>query len=271
MSQVEIVALWAGLIASIASIVLSIAALTFAVLVNNRATQVNDQTIKSLQKIESAVERLSDDTRQLIKAGWDKMLGGFQGPAQGAALEEEEDGEQIASGIRQEVMAELGAGEAQKTGAPELPPPLAERVEEALNKLEQTLAAQLKYSKVRGTPSRATDLLIERIVSLSPEAQALLAVVAQSIHLTRGQYLRLNRNSATHDAIRGLRSAGLLVPLSHQGVERKDNPVYWLPPGIVRHAKAALQLVPPVPRDVMSSIEEELKKMGYLMPPEAAN
>ena len=73
MTDVEAVALWVGLIASIVGVVLSIVAIAFAVLVNNRVSDINDKMIQSLQKIEFAVERSSEDTRELIKAGWDKM------------------------------------------------------------------------------------------------------------------------------------------------------------------------------------------------------
>lgn len=75
MTDVEKVALWIGLLSGAISIALSLVAIVFAILVDKRAKDVSDQTIKSLQKIESAVERQSDDTRELIKAGWDKMLG----------------------------------------------------------------------------------------------------------------------------------------------------------------------------------------------------
>ena len=87
--------LWAGLIASIAGIVLSVAALIFGVWVNNRATEVRDQTIKSLQKIESAVERLSEDTRGLINAGWDKMLGGFGTSTESRTNEDEDEKQRL--------------------------------------------------------------------------------------------------------------------------------------------------------------------------------
>jgi hypothetical protein len=39
-------------------VVLSIVAVVFAIRVNNRATDVNNQMIRSLQKIESSVERM---------------------------------------------------------------------------------------------------------------------------------------------------------------------------------------------------------------------
>jgi mannose/fructose/N-acetylgalactosamine-specific phosphotransferase system component IIC len=59
MTDVEKIALWVGLIASIVSIVLSVVAIVFARIVDKSAREVSAQTIKSLQKIESYVERLS--------------------------------------------------------------------------------------------------------------------------------------------------------------------------------------------------------------------
>src|SRR5271156_2537844 len=75
MTDVEKVALWCGLIASVVSTVLSVVAIWFAIHVNSRSEAVSDQTIRSLQKIESFVQKLSDDTAGLVKAAWDKMLG----------------------------------------------------------------------------------------------------------------------------------------------------------------------------------------------------
>ena len=77
MADVDKIALWAGLISSIVSIVLSIVAIVVAILVNSRSEKVSDQTIKSLQKIESSIERLSGDTSGLIKGAWDTMLASF--------------------------------------------------------------------------------------------------------------------------------------------------------------------------------------------------
>ena len=67
MTQVETAGLWIGLISGIVSIVLSIVAIAFARAVDRSSRQVTEQTIKSLQKIETEVARLSDDTRELDK------------------------------------------------------------------------------------------------------------------------------------------------------------------------------------------------------------
>ena len=96
-NDVEAVALWVGLLAGLASVVLAVVAIWFAFWVNDRATEVNDQTIRSLQKIEAQVERAADDTTNLIKGAWDKMLG--QVPPQ----------DTTSSGSMQEVAAGLAA------------------------------------------------------------------------------------------------------------------------------------------------------------------
>jgi hypothetical protein len=206
MNQVEVVALWAGLIASIAGIVLSVAALVFGVWVNNRSTAVSDQTIRSLQKIESTVERLSDDTRSLIKAGWDKMLGRVEGASAqelGDGTDGKEPAEELASGLASEARAELGL-----TGDESPPVSLsqetAQRIERVLDTLEQSVAAQLKNSYADPSVG-VVDRLVGKIKRMAPEAHALLSVVAGSKHIDRKQYQGL-RKSSLKGAVRELRN-----------------------------------------------------------------
>lgn len=54
-TDVDKVALWAGLISNIVGIVLSVVAIVFAVLGSLRLEKVTDATIRSLRKIESDV------------------------------------------------------------------------------------------------------------------------------------------------------------------------------------------------------------------------
>src|SRR5262245_13410053 len=111
MSTVETVALWVGLISSIVSIVLSIVAIVFSLLVERQSSRVAAQTIQSLQKIESAVERLSSDTRELVKAGWDKMLGYVAPPLLNAPIPDAA-AKSVASGITAELRADLAPTDA---------------------------------------------------------------------------------------------------------------------------------------------------------------
>lgn len=258
MSQVEIVALWAGLIASIAGIVLSIAALVFGWWVNDRATQVNDQTIKSLQKIESAVERLSDDTRSLIKAGWDKLLSNV-----GSSTEEEDDdaSDRLASGLAEEARADIGlkseAGEASTQTATQL-----ERIEHALTNLEQSFAAQLKNLSAGAGRSRDVDRIIRKLQRLSPSARSLLSIISSSAHLERAQYQKL-RTSDLAPSVRELRREGLLVPLSGNDADGNEVPVYWLPPGLSSRVIAAVQLLPDEDRTTAERVRNKLQEFGY--------
>jgi len=263
-SQVEVVALWAGLIASIAGIVLSIAAVVFGVWVHHRATQVNDQTIKSLQKIESTVERLSEDTRDLIKAGWDKMLGGV-GDSAGSSKDDEDEEKsdrEIASGLTEEAKVELGLIDQHKDSQSRSTKEELRRIDEVLNRLQETLQAQLRNVSLRGKSGRGTDLMMGRISGLSPKAQALLRSIAPSWHLTRDQYTRL-RGSPVSTALLELRKAGLLVPLSGNDDGGEKIPVYWLPPGPYRRIKAALELIAEPPTDIQETVNKELRNIGY--------
>jgi hypothetical protein len=217
MSQVEVVALWAGLIASVAGIVLSIAALIFGVWVSNRTTEVNDQTVRSLQKIESTVERLSDDTRSLIKAGWDKMLSSVGGIAEGEDVAEEAD--RLASGLAEEARAEIGLRDGpdslNRGGADEK----LEKIEEVLQNLQQSVAAQFRNLGGRAGRAQTVDRFVGKLQNLSPESRALLSIIVDGRHLDRKQYQRLSR-SATGPSLRELRREGLLVPLSGRDRDR---------------------------------------------------
>jgi hypothetical protein len=133
MSQVETVALWAGLISSIAGIVLSIVAMVFAIWVNNRATDINNQMIRSLQKIESSVERVSTDTRELITAAWNKMLGDM-GRDTEADSASSETPDEISSGIASEVRSELMGDDEEEEATTKI-----DRLERALQEYKKRL------------------------------------------------------------------------------------------------------------------------------------
>jgi hypothetical protein len=75
LNDVAPVGLWIGLISAVVSIVLSIVAILFARDVDRRSLEINNQTIRSLDAIQAAVQRLSDDTGGLIKVAWERMLG----------------------------------------------------------------------------------------------------------------------------------------------------------------------------------------------------
>src|SRR5258706_2692276 len=98
-SDVEKVATWAGLITGIAGSVLSVVVIWFALATEARSRAVSDQMIKSLQKIESAVDRTADDTQGLIKVAWDRLIPGAGVGAADPGPLDPSSSEQIASGI----------------------------------------------------------------------------------------------------------------------------------------------------------------------------
>jgi hypothetical protein len=104
LSQVETVSLWAGLISTIVSIVLSIVAILFARDVDRRSMEINSQTIRSLEAIQSTVQRLSDDTGGLIKVAWERMLG-TMGPREPTI---EGNIEELLAGLLQEFRQDAG-------------------------------------------------------------------------------------------------------------------------------------------------------------------
>src|ERR1700737_2819465 len=75
LTQLETVGLWAGLLSAVVSVVLSLVAIFFARDVDRRSMEISNQTIRSLETIQSTVHRLSDDTGGLIKVAWERMLG----------------------------------------------------------------------------------------------------------------------------------------------------------------------------------------------------
>ena len=156
-------------ISSIAGIVLSIVAIVFSILVDRRSSKVSDQTIQSLQKIESTVEHLSSDTRELIKAGWDKMLGSVDRAPSNAA---EVSAKQIAEGIVAELRSELAGLKAEKAAV--LQRPLT--IERALSSVETSLEAQLKNQRrTTGRPSEALNRMVAAVTELSPTAREIAA------------------------------------------------------------------------------------------------
>ena len=257
MSQVETVALWAGLIASVAGIVLSIVAMVFAIWVNNRATDVNNQMIKSLQKIESTVERVSTDTRELIAAGWNKLLGNMNGETDAEAADPDVP-DQISSGLASEVRSELMEGASEGDTAQKI-----ERIERALQELQETVSAQLRRRPVGRQPESLLDSLVQAVRDLPMEAKALLSILVRGKHMDRKQYRAAQQNQVLKFPIRALRGSGLLVPLEGLSDDGEPVPVYHLAPGIARRVRIATRLTSDVPKDLLESVSAALKTIGY--------
>jgi hypothetical protein len=256
MSQVETVALWAGLIASVAGITLSIVATIFAIWVSKQSAEVNQQMIRSLQKIESTVEHLSADTRELITAGWNKMLTGLGGESE-AETSISEVSDQISEGVASEVRSELADSETETESQK------IERLENALQDLKETVAIQLRRRPNRNT-SGALDMLVEEVRGLPIEAKAVLAILSWGRHLTRKEYLSSKRDPVLKGPIKRLRAGGLLVPLIGESDGGVKEPVYYFPPNSTAQIKVASQIGGDIPREVQDGLLAALRTIGYI-------
>ncbi len=229
MGEVEKVALWAGLLASVVSAVLSIVAIWFAVHVNSRSENVSDQTIRSLQKIESFVQRVSEDTSGLVKAAWDKMLGTFQ--------------------PTETITSKSSAAVAK----------LKERYEKVLGLWEKTLENQILSTPGRGR-TQGVFARYKTLSRLSEIAQELTSQISR-YHLTRRQYKALI-NSSLGPSVKELRDAGLLMPLEGRD-ENKSTLVYWFPPSTSASIRQALLALPSRSSEIRNAVKEGLHAAGY--------
>ena len=218
---------------------------------------VTEQTIKSLQKIESAVERLSIDTRELIKTGWDRMLGSVSTSQPG-----ERDGtSELAAGIAAELKAEFtplirATDQAQQES-------LQQRLAEALQTLESSLRSMSQGESSVLSRSVAIDTLRSRVESLSGQGLALLnGILSGQRHIEPQQYREL-RDGPLGAALREVRRAGLLVPVVAVGRSNDDPPVYFLPGLATRYLPAVLSLVPLPAQPAQDRVRDELQRIGY--------
>jgi hypothetical protein len=257
MTDVDHIALWAGLISSIISIVLSVVAIAFAILVDRSSRQVTAQTIKSLQKIEADVDRLSGDTRELIKGAWDKMLGSNYPSA--PARPDDSIAKELAAGIATELRAELEIGRDKGHAVEETP--LEAKLDGLIQRLEGTLAAQMRGEPSSERAGALVDHASDLLRSLSPTARTLASLIS-GFHLSRQQYLALAKG-ALSDAIAELRAAGILVPLRGVGPDGKQIPVYFYPPQLTKVLRAVIPLMPSPPEETLSLVANELKRIKY--------
>jgi hypothetical protein len=230
-------------------VVLSIVAITLSILVDRRASQVNDQTIKSLQKIESAVERSSGDTRELIKAAWDKLLGGYQTDFPKSS---ENSAQAVAKGIASELRKELNLALPGGSPGSVVDPQREERLKKVVDNLETSLAALLEHEGKAVPLGRAIDVAVATITQ-----------IMMGHHLTRDQYERMEKLRACGPALMELRAKGLIVPVSHKHSSGKTEPCYYFAPGIASALRAAMTLIPQPPRSVVETVHSELHDAGY--------
>jgi hypothetical protein len=217
LTQVETVGLWVGLISAVVSIVLSIVAIVFARDVDRRSMEISHQTIRSLEAIQSTVQRLSDDTGGLIKVAWERMLGSMSAgqPVPAGELET------MLGGLLQEF----------RQDADDLAPGTG------VDKLAQDMSKRLRRAAGRRSggdrpeaPKRwAFNTVVQAIESMSPLAIELLRALADGRHLTRSQYQQLRQDPELALALEELRDSDLLMPLARKG-KHDEETIYGLAP-----------------------------------------
>jgi hypothetical protein len=253
LSQVETVGLWVGLISAVVSIVLSIVAIFFARDVDRRSMEINSQTIRSLEAIQSTVQRLSDDTGGLIKVAWERMLG-TMGPREPTI-----DGnvEGLLAGLLQEFRQDAD-DMAPGTGVDKLAQDVDRRVRRAASR--KSVA-----NRVDAPKSVAFNAAVQGIESMSPLAIELLRALENGPYLTRAQYQQLRKESDLAIAIDELRDHDLLMPFQRRGAEG-DETVYGLAPWFREVTGPALVFTgheapsPPEHQRVTAALRE----VGYL-------
>ena len=259
MNQTETVAFWFSFVGSVVGIVLAIIAIAFSILVDRRSSRISEHTIQSLQKIESVVERLSSDTRELIKAAWDKMLGGVD-KAQGSESSDS-SAKQIAAGIAAELRSELAALSSEKGTQGQGSQQKLDQLEGYLKELEASLMAQLRKATESARPSARFEEVTVLIRDLSARTFALLKAIS-SAHLTQPEYRQLSAGPLG-DSILELRKSGLLVPVVHE-TGHGGVPCYYMPASIARIARAVLDTLPDPLPSLQRDVAEELEAVGYL-------
>jgi hypothetical protein len=165
--------------------------------------------------------------------------------------------EQISSGIASEVRSELTeAADENEPNSSRI-----ERIERALEDLQDTLSAQLRRP-TREPQQTSTDALAETVRGLPVEARALMAILLRGRHLSRKEYRSAVQNEELKAPIRVLRSAGILMPL--EGIEDGEPvPVYHLAPWLARRLRVASQLAGDVPHEVLAHMSDSLSLTGY--------
>lgn len=256
---VEAVALWAGLLTGVVATVLAVVSMIFTYLVDKRASEINTQIIQTLQKIESAVERTTDDTANLIKVAWERMLPQAGGSPRSASDTESDSispdtARQIASGVAAELRAELNTGADDRPSDADL--------NEVLTRLQERIEDLLEATS---PPSRDAEMraIYRAVESLTPRAHALLiGLVNGRRHLEAEQYGNLS-TGPMEKATLELRRAGLLIPLAGFDDDGNEVPVYWLPPRTVDLIRAMLRVVEPPPESDVERVRKELERIGY--------
>jgi hypothetical protein len=258
MSQLVDVGTWVALITGVIGITLSIVAIWFTFSVESRSRRVTEQMIKSLQKIETAVERSSADTQGLIKVGWDRMLGGMGVPTpQDSSEASDSANNQIAAGLAEELRSDLvDSGENSASTVDE---------DRIVQRVKDAILAQLRTNRPSNSSvSGRVDAWMRSISSLSPTSYELVRLLLSFGHMNRSAYRGLSAKDSTYaEAIDELRRRGILVPLKGEGEPRREQPVYWFIPGESAYLRTAFGLTSRNYSEIRHNLEKDLKSVGY--------
>jgi hypothetical protein len=235
-------------------------ALWFTFQVDKRSRDVSDQMIRSLQKIESTVERSSGDTVDLIKVAWERLLGnvGLPNGRSDASVDIEDNVKEIVAGVAAELKSDISPkrGEAQPSQHD-----ILQRIDGLAGRLEQSLRNEASRADSVGDRLSNTQRLI---VGLSPRARELVRQMVTGGHLTLQQYRALFSGEVSlQGEIRELDSMGLIGPLRGKSSTGEDEPVYWFSPGRSRFIRAALSLTRDADSSYADEVRAELAKVGY--------
>lgn len=257
MGTVGTIGLWIGIISGIISITLAIVAIVISASVNRRANDINDQTIKSLQKIETEVERLSEDTRGLIKAGWDKMLGSF-GISKADDLLDEDAIRKVSEGLVAELKSEIDSASTDT----HLSKKQSDELSSMYKKIEERLSSIIESSQSISSARYFPDIILDKLRKLSPLAIALLNEIRPR-HLTDENYKSLLDGELLRQPVLELRKVGFLVPLPGYSKEYKEIPVYYYPPNMTRLLNALMPISQDIPLEVGEIVKNELQRIHY--------
>jgi hypothetical protein len=247
MDEVERVGLWIGLLASVAGIVLAVVAIWFAQRVDRDSRRVAEKTITSLQKIESAVDKQSNEVTNLVKVAWTSMFG-----SETEVHDPGADADTIshrAFGAPQEVADSSdgnGIDEADKR-----------MLETLVDQFDRTIGSDMGSARRPGAGIR---LVLGRLQTLSPRALELARILGNGRHLTSTEYAQLADQDP--ELVDELREASLLRPFKGR-VKGRNESVYWFPPGVGRWVPLAMTLHNQEYPDAHDSIHKLLDAVGY--------
>jgi type II secretory pathway pseudopilin PulG len=257
---------WLAIVLAIVAITLAAVAIWFAVSVDRRARQQQtDLTLRSLLRVQAAVEAQVGDTQNLLRAGWERMAGSPAVAPDPARYVIDEPAEPATKSPK-----------APSATAPRMPVQYdRSRTEQptqpaaATNGSETSNTAPLDGPAQEGVETRRIDLSpvqhwTEILGSLDPLAHELArALDAYTEPLHRPEYLVLARHRRTAPAVRELRRAGLLAPLPHRGAE-DGPPVYGFPPGLAGPVHTAFEAGPRGEPRAATLVRDVLVEAGYL-------